>query len=152
MQAEFEMPGNASPRLRPLLSLDHAKAWLDLDERAVLARIEDGRLGLAFDLRVASSARRYVRIYAPCVLALLAGRPQPCDLDLACRDILGRFPGPRLRGSALCSCFNVSSEHILRLVGSGAFRVERPVGRGCYGTPLLSRPSVETFLRERRIA
>src|SRR5262249_36620769 len=46
----------------PLLPLDSAMLYLNMEKRDVMGLIEDGKLRFAFDIRTASSANREVRV------------------------------------------------------------------------------------------
>lgn len=134
---------------RPLSSMGQAKGLLDLETKAILALLDCGGLMFGFDLRAPGARRPCFRIHTACLLAYLCRQPQPQNLEETIRDILPKPALPSLRSASLTRCLNVTSSHVQHLVHCGLFEVLRVSARGCGNCALLSRGSVEQFLRKR---
>jgi hypothetical protein len=135
-------------RARPMLDVWAACALLDLQEDAVMARIEDGRIGLAFDISSESARKATVRIFTPCLHAMLAGEPAaPWPLDRALGQIL---PGKSATIPA-ARALNCSSSHVMNLLAEGSLRAAA-AKRHRTASPFVTRISVLNFLSERRFS
>ena len=136
--------------LRPLLSIDAAKAILNRDEDAILSLIQSGDLAWAFDLRSPGTRRSFIRIYKDSIFQLLPTLRFEKHSIATLDDVLGEIlPKPRrdgIKSPHLARCFNCGSTHIHALLSSRAIRKRgAKSGRTC--AVEVSRESVESFLR-----
>ena len=135
--------------VRPLLSIDAAKAILNRDEDAILALIESGRIAWAFDIRSPGAARSCVRIYRDSVFNLLPTTFSATGPRATLQDVIGEvLPKPRgesIASPSLAIRLNCSSTHVHQLARAGSFHFGRPKA-GQTAPVEVDRASVETFL------
>jgi len=136
---------------RPLCSVNAAMFILDLDEDAVLYRIQDGQLPYAFDISDAGCSRE-VRIWRGGLISIIKrlSVPDTITLEDVIREILPKHPGQTLRATELMRCLNCSSTHIHDLIRSGALAEDWRPDRGQTHTRYVPRISAVEFLRSRR--
>lgn len=138
----------------PLLSPVTVEAALSIDQKAVMARVQDGRLEWAFDLRGRRARNSCLRIFAGS-LAVAQGRAHPAqwpNLESVLREIL---PGDYDPTAARVACrFNCGSQHIYNLLDDGILQfAEGGTTRrgGVHGSARIGRRSLVEFLKVRRV-
>lgn len=148
------IPGTI-PLERPLVPVVVAQVLLDLREDAVLAQIESGNLGWAWDIRRPGAVRRDVRVWRTSILSLWAtgvSRVGGPDLDgLTVTDTW--LPHRDVRVSELARWWSCSGDHVLNLVKDGLLAVsgERPEWTGVGSSTRITRGSVVAMLEHRRV-
>lgn len=135
------------PSTAALVTVEAARVLLSLDEDSVLALVDHGQLRWAWDIAVAQSRIREVRIWAQCLVARQQGGEQPGrDLAAVVPEVIGVTTRTRLRASEVRGLLCCSQQHIQRLVASGALD-----GDVEDRTRWVTRISLEKFLTSRRI-
>ena len=160
--------GLTLPAARPLIPVEVAMVLLDRDEDEVLAAIESGVLGWAWNIGCPNAERRELRIWRDSLLALLEGRRQETggpegrsqedskeQKPLSLEEILrGVLPNRPVRSTELQRFFSCSSTHITHLLRDGcltaAGRRQRDDGPNSFTR--ITRDSVVKFLTDRREA
>ena len=140
------------PIARALVSVDAAKAILDISEDHVLQWIESGRIRYAFDLACNAHHRRTLRILTLSIYDYITGRDtQPPDLAGAVRYVM---PGssPELTCGWLSRKWNVSASLIHELLNKRRIEEVKIENRGKTNDRMLLRSSAVKFLILRRIA
>lgn len=119
---------------------------LDMNEDQVLALVESGGLGWAWNIGRQGSRNREIRIYRGSILSFLSGRRDGAE---AFPSI---FPNRVLRGPECQRFLSCSSTHLAQLVRDGAIRGE-PGFRGSGPTSAyrIHAEALVFFLKTRRI-
>jgi hypothetical protein len=142
--------GFTLPAARPLIPVEVAMVLLDRDEDEVLAAIESGVLGWAWNIGCPTAERRELRIWRDSLLALLNGQANP-ETDLT-KILRGVLPNRPVRSTELQRFFSCSSTHVTHLLRDGcltaAGRRQREDGPNSFTR--ITRDSVLKFLTERR--
>lgn len=143
-----------------MLCLKTVQALLDRDEDSVLSLIEMGLIRWAFDLAAPGADRRMLYVYRGSLLDYGHGRHLQADyyrLDEqkiwpeVFKEILGGSDA-HLSIRRLANRFTCSSTHLYRLVEAGCLQPLSPQWRrGPLGGALITRASIEQFLRARRL-
>lgn len=135
---------------RPLVPVDVAMFVLDLaDHDQVLAQIETGEIGWAWDISSPGAERREVRIFWACLLTAPAARASRAERDVYSQVVPSHWG--RVRASSLYRRFACSQELIARLITAGAFVPLTNASRGPDGSPEVTRDSVIRFLQSRKL-
>ncbi len=149
MRADFR------PRSRPMISLDGAKAWLDLNEDEVVGLVEEGELE---GWNIGTGGRRVVRLLCRAIERYLRyqrrrrKRPPAFTFEELVAQMLPH-ERPVLDGKELQRVFNCSSTHVIRLITANQLK-PNPGSfwrAGPNGSPVVTRESVVGVLRRRRI-
>lgn len=156
LQRKFPL---ADKTLCPVLDIAGARSALPgHDEDDVLALIEDGSLEWAWNIAlvVGEGIRKEPRILKVCVenyLSTAGSRPLNWSEARAFREFL-RGDKPFVYGTELRLLWNCSSTHIIALIEAKELKVQPGTtwDRGPGNSPLITRASVEGFLKRRRMA
>ncbi len=139
--------------VRPMVGMEGIKSFIGMNEDEVLGEIATGKIKWAFDLS-AGADRQFLRVLSLSMDCWkYAALKQPATLDGVIDLILpaGSKVTGIVKGTSLQFSFNVVSEHILNLLRAGRLKLARGQtgwSTGPNGTPLITRASVETFLRD----
>lgn len=139
------------PTGRPLLPMEAVMAVLDRDEDDVTMLIEQGALGVAFDIAGKNSSRRDVRVWRESVLHYARKTGPAPDFGWSIRDILKPREQQYIRATEIKDRFTCSSTHVLQLLADGLIAGDPPRRRGPGSSPQILRNSVAAFLQSRRI-
>lgn len=155
LRSHPELPLNAQRTTRrPLVGLRAAVELLDLETTdEVLARIEDGRIGWAWDIGmrnaecgVRNEGRREVRVFRSCLIS----DSHPLTADAVYNAIVPSHWGT-IKAVSLRKRWQCSEQLITELIASGELVAITGASRGSDGSPELTRESVIKFLKSRRI-
>ena len=138
---------------------------LDRDEDEVLAAVESGVLGWAWNIARPGAERRELRIWAPSLLSLLAGgrpeaatpRSQESGAAQPGEELLtllrGILPGRDVRSTELQRFFSCSGSHVAHLLQDGCLAPAalRQCEDGPNSFTRVKRDSVVKFLGGRRV-
>lgn len=125
---------------RPLMRLETASYLLALPEREAMARVEDGRLSIAWDVRCRSSRAVCARVLARCI-----NGPVPESAAYAW------LPSFNPSVSRLAQLLDVNTQHIRYLIKDG-FLLESGARRHRHEAQYVCRSSLLKFLKSRRLA
>ena len=144
-------------RLRPLWKISTVEECLNLDRRAVMQRVEDGRLFWVFRLSGVHTRRRELRCLAACVMELQGlptGLPKPTSaLSFAeVVELVLPHHRPELRGVELQRVFSCKPDLIRQLGTRRALNIAvRGNGKtGPNASHKFTRASVVRFLETSR--
>jgi len=135
---------------RPLGDLNATMRDLDLDSDAVRALVDEGKL-VAFDIAAGRAARSELRVLTKSIEHYqTTGGAQPLDLDWPgiVRLVL---PTDKLfvRGIEVRRALNCDRGHVENLILAGCLAVVKKPKKGPGGSPIITRESVEAFLKDR---
>ena len=141
---------------RPLVALEALTAWCDKDSDEILALIEGGELGWAWDIRGPGADRREIRVWRDSVEAYLRGGGAGTDGTEGMNEeevLASVFPHKReeLRSPELERMFSCSQVHVYSLVRMSLIDGLNEPRLGPYGFIRVTRASVIRFLQQRRI-
>ena len=124
------------------------------DEDDVLALIEDGYIGVAFDIGL--QARREIRVWRKAVEFFKTtggSRRMPVEWPVVIREILCGYDKPVIPGTRVKLLLNCSSTHVINLVEDRQLLLQPgtswDVGRG--NTPQITLTSFKDALKHWRI-
>ncbi|MDB6109171.1 MAG: hypothetical protein JWR69_921 [Pedosphaera sp.] len=142
----------------PLMDVAAVRGVLgaEFNQDDVLDLIDLGLLPWSWNLAVREAGRREIRVLAACVkhYQLTGGfRPFPDMTEAQVWKLILPHDKPFVESIDLATAFNATSDLLLDLIRAGLLQrvdgTECRRGRG--GSPLVSRDSVVTFLKSRRI-
>ena len=154
------------PTRRPLLPLKAAMWFLDRNEDELLALIQSGQIGFAFDLRREGAARMLLAVWRGSAVKYRVDEQKSEEmawqyskfypgaatgLEEVLHDILPERPA--LRSVEVKNLFTCNQGHLANLIADGALAVDgrRAVAaRGPLSSPWITRASVAEFLTRRR--
>ena len=146
------------PVARPLVPVAVAMVLADRGEDYVLAAIETGAIGFAWDIRGRAAAAREIRMWRDSLLAWLANPvmeraagPVRLQDDRAILGSLFLHSRPELRGTELQRMFSCGHSHVINLIKDGLLTATTKAGSGPRGSPRITRASVINFLSSRRV-
>lgn len=151
-RVQLALPGLTLSAARPLVPLEAVQVLLDRDEDAVLALVEKGDLGWAWDIRTPTATRREVRVWRESVLELMGA--DIAERHGTCLGVLDTFlPHRDLRLTELARWFACSSSHVSNLIRDGCLALagERPDHSSVAAVTRITRASVVSLLDGRRI-
>lgn len=149
---QLALPGLTLSAARPLVPLEACQVLLDRDEDAVLALVEKGDLGWAWDIRTPSAIRREVRVWRESLLELMgADRAEHHGTALAVLDTF--LPHRDIRLTEIARWLSCSSSHVSNLLRDGCLALagERPDHSSVAAVTRVTRASVVSFLDGRRM-
>lgn len=135
-----------------LVTVETARTALGIDEDSVVGLVDSGGLSRAWDISASAvngpTRIREMRIWAACIAALQAGKPQPADdLRTVIDQVLPKLNRDCLRSDELQAILCCGQQTVQRLHERG-FITGHFSGR----TRWLDRASVADFLTRRIIA
>lgn len=141
--------------LCPVLTVSGVRSALPgHDEDDVLALIEDGSLEWAWNiaLHVGDGIKKEPRILKSCVERYGSINHQPSTIN-PLSEFFNGDDKPFLFGTTLRLLFNCSSTHVIALIEAKELRVQPGSSwdRGPGNSPLVTRSSVEAFMKRRRM-
>jgi hypothetical protein len=148
---QLDLPQYQFPVSRPLVPIEVAMVMTDRDEDEVLAMIEDGHLAWAWDIKSEGAERREIRIWRDSLLMHLTGGRQPTQTEDQVLDGLLPHLGAEIRTPRLRRIFTASQWLIQNLINQGQLHGLNDAKVGPNGYVRVTRASVITFLRNRRI-
>ena len=149
----------ADATLCPVLTISGVRSELPgHDEDDVLALIEEGALEFAWNiaLRVGDGIRREPIVLKKCVAHYLASggaRPLNWTDARAFKEFFNGDEKPFIYGTTLKLLWNCSGTHIIALIEARELKVQPGTtwDRGPGNSPVITRASVEGFLKRRRM-
>ena len=138
--------------LAPTMTVETVRGILGMDEDEVASSVDDGQL-IAWDIASDGAESGELRILTASVAGLAAdedSRPAPIPASEAIAIVLGE--ARTYRGSDLARLFTCSRTLIMIHVANGDLELvpgSQAPRRGHGGTPIITRASLERFLRAR---
>ena len=140
----------ALPRTMPTLPLDACAAFFDRDYDTLVVELENRIIKFAWDISLAGTTRREIRVYAASAWAFCYNRPMPqISEDEVYKLIL---PNRDIRSTELKRIFACSHQHVHELKQYFMITREPVQEDGPNSFSVFDRGSIETFLRSRRIS
>lgn len=138
------------PRTKPTLALESCADFFDRDSDTLRLDVENQVIKFAWDIAVAGSARREIRIYAPSAWAFCYQKPMPALTEEEVYRLI--LPGRDLRSTELQRILACSHQHVHELKSHFKI-VRRPLqADGPNSFTVFARQSIVDFLKSRRLS